>query len=170
MDISVLINKHKNKILNIGIILLILLFANILYKQQDKKVRLLQEKRDLAAKKGEVLKGISQLEEKIKAYNELLAGKEVSQSINALSGFASQTGIKINSIKPFPQKEMDYYVRIPFDLSLTAPDYHALAEFISMVESAEDVYVVKEVKTGSSKGAESLGVTLKIDKIEVLKE
>ena len=75
--------KHKNKILNVAILLSSLLIASRIYKQQLKEMDSLKAKENLEYKRSEILSGISAAEKKIAAYKNLLPKKDASEIFGA---------------------------------------------------------------------------------------
>lgn len=158
--------KHKNKILNVAILLLSLLIASRIYKQQLKELDSLKAKEDLEYKRSEILAGISAAEKKIAAYKILLPKKDASEMINTISNLAKESNVKIVSIRPAQQQKYSEYVKIPFNLILTAPGYHALGNFISRIERFQAVYTVETIEIISQTSPRMLNINLTLNSIE----
>jgi len=150
MELTGLTNKHKNKIINIAIIILTLIISSNVYKKQTHEMELLKKKQDIEIKKNEIIKNISQLTIRIKSYKNLLTKKDISSIITNISDMAKQSGIKIVSIRPEPEQAFPNYIKFPFTLALSAADYNAIGKFISKVESYQDVYIVEALYIKSS--------------------
>ena len=133
---------NKKNISNIALIILSIIIAYNIYKWQTKEIHLLQQKKEEATKKNELLEAISRFERKTSAYRNLLAKKDTGMVIDTLSKFAKETGVKIISIRPMPEARFQGYVKTPFDLVLSSPGFHALGRFISKIESYKEVYMV----------------------------
>ncbi|MDP2938429.1 MAG: hypothetical protein Q8N72_04245, partial [Candidatus Omnitrophota bacterium] len=71
-----LLLKGKKRFLSIGLIILTLIIASSIYRNQSKVIESLIVKKDTEIKKNEVLKEISQSEARIKFYKNLLSKKD----------------------------------------------------------------------------------------------
>ena len=165
MELTGFIVKHKNKILNITIIILALIIASNIYKKQLKETELLKSKKDGEIKKNAVLNNISQLEKMINAYKNLLTQRDTSLIIDTFSNMAKELGVKIASIRPGQEQKYPDYIDFPFDLAITTNSYHALGRFISAIESLPDVYMVEILDIKYESNAGQLAVNLKLSAV-----
>jgi len=166
MELTGLIVKHKNKILNITIIILALIIASNIYKKQLKETELSKSKKDSEMKKNDVLNNISQLEKRINAYKYLLTQRDTSLIIDTFGNMAKELGVKIATIRPGQEQKHPDYIDFPFDLVITANSYHALGRFISAVESLPDVYMVEILDIKYESYAGQLAVNLKLSAVQ----
>jgi len=137
------INKYKNNIVSIAIIILALLIASNIYKSQAKGERILKEKKETEVKKNEILANIGQLEKRIASYKEALGQKDLSSVMNNINNIARETGVKIISLRPLPEKDYSVYRKYSFELNLSAQDYHHIGEFMSKIENSPQIYLVE---------------------------
>jgi len=165
MEALELFSKHKNKIVNIGVIILALIIANNIYKKQLSSIESLREKKEMELKINNVLGEISIMNKKLDAYNKLLALKDTGVALNTISSLAKDSNIKITSIKPSAEQRFSEYIKYPFDLNVTASDYHSLARFISKIENSREVYLVDGLDIRFNKEQKELSGTLKISAI-----
>ena len=144
------INKHKNKLLNILVLIIAVIVAYNIFKVQNLKAVSLENKKETEIKKNEVLAEINKLENKIGSYKKFINRKDVPSVINTINNIAKESMVKIVSIKPQPDKDdnPDYAV-YSFSLLVNAEDYHALGRFIAKLESSSDLYSVDnlDIKT-----------------------
>lgn len=145
MDFISLINRYKNYILNIIIIGLVLIIAMNIHKNQTKNIALLRETKKLEIRKNAVLGDIAQSEEKIRVFKDAVNKKDISSTMNTVSNIAKDLSIKIISFKPQSERNYTFYVKYPFDLSISAPDYHSIGKFISKLENHPDIYTVDRI-------------------------
>jgi Tfp pilus assembly protein PilO len=143
MELTAFVNKHKNKIVNIAIIILAVIISANIYKKQSEGIEALKKKEDTETKKSEVIKNINQLAQKINSYEKLFIKKDVSAVINTISGLAKESGIKIVSVRPDAEQAYPNYIKLPFGLVISADDYHAIGKFISKLESYQEVYIIE---------------------------
>lgn len=142
MDFIDSINTHKNKVVNIILIILALLIANNIYKTQAKNIATLREKKDAELKKNAVLKEIVKLEKKITAVKNMVNNKDISTVINTLGNIAKESSVKIVSLRPQTERDYPFYVKYSFDLNVMSSSYHPIGKFISKLENSADIYTV----------------------------
>jgi len=167
------INRYKNRILNIVILVIASIIAKNIYTSQALKVTVLQQKKETEIKKNEVLAGITNLEKKISSYKNFINKKEISSVVNIISNFAQETGAKISSVKPQSEIEETDYIVYPFVLAVSVKDYHSLGRFISKLESSADIYNVEVINVRSRSGryyaqsdqSEGLDVSLTVNTV-----
>jgi len=156
---------NKSTLVNIAITVLLLLCCIWVYRFQMQKYHELEQAKEYETKKNAVIERISRLEKKLFAYKKLLAQKEATQLVNAISRAASASAIQINSIQPQPIEEQEYYKQISVNLNILAKRYHDLGKFISMLEKSPEIFTAKVVKI-TSKGTKEtetlLNVTLTV--------
>ncbi|MFA5725796.1 MAG: hypothetical protein WC937_06035 [Candidatus Omnitrophota bacterium] len=168
MNRAELIDKYRNKAVNIGVILVFLIVAGNIHKGSLARIESLKAKISEEGKKsGELLK-INQLEGRIMGYKKLLAKKEASLVMGNISDIAKSMGVEVLSVKPL-RKELPGadYTKDVFDVSVNAPSYDALARFISGVESSSNVYTIDNIGISPQPGPDGKGLTanLKISSV-----
>ena len=146
MDVVTLLNKHKNKVVNIIIIIVALVITSKIYEQQIKQAQKLKQEINAEIIINAELAKISGLEGKINAYKKLLVNNDPNAAINVISAIAKELGIKIQGIKPLDAQNNPDYTKFLFQLSINVSSYHALGKFISNVENSADVYIVESLK------------------------
>lgn len=169
MKLSEFRNKYKNSIFNIAVIILAMVIANNIYKKQNNQIASLRSKIDMQIKMNGELEEIGRLEQKIDAYKNFLTYKDINSTINTITNIAKESGLSISSIRPIQQKSYADYIKLPFDLTVSIPSYHALGKFISKLESYADPYQVEFLSIRSEKTAERLNVNLRISTSEIIK-
>ena len=169
MDTIEFINKYKKYLLNIVVILAALIIASKIYKGQDKILENLREEAQETTKKNEVLQDLSQLEKRVSLYNNLFSKKDASAAINTISNIAKESNIKIISIRPLSEQRSPEYIKIPLDLTVSAPDYHALGKFISRVENQQDVYFIDSMAISTDTQTKKMTTNLKISTVLLTK-
>lgn len=171
MDINLnsLLNQHKNKALNAGILILALMIAVNIYKGQTKNIASIREKNSEAIKINKVVQEISHLETKADTFKKMINKKDVSLIVNALRNLANEAGIKIDNFKPETERGYPSYVRYPFTLGIGAKNYHNLGKFISKLENSADIYWVDGLeitfRPSAQEGADKLTAQLRISTI-----
>jgi hypothetical protein len=165
MDVTVAINKHKNLILNVLVIILSLFIANIVYKKQVQMIELLKENNAIEIKKNEISESISKSEQKINTYKNLLARKDAGLMVNSIGNIAKDLGIKIITMRPIRENRYSDYIKLPFNLIINVSDYHRLGKFISRIENNVDVYAIDTIQIQRDSQTKELNVNLVISSI-----
>lgn len=167
--------KNKNKILNIGIIVLALYLAFQIYKSLDNQANFLLLQKDNELKKNIAIEDIVAFEKKIDGYKRVLIKKDLGSVMEAISAIARSCSVKIISIKPGNEEKFSTYVKTSFSLVVSAPNYHSLGDFISQVENDKDIYIIDDININLVKNARPqeevktiLNVDLKISTISYL--
>jgi len=159
-----LIEKYKNKILNVLVVIIAIFIANNIYKNQTALIMSLNKAKDMEEKKNLVLGQISELEKKFKVRKDFINNKDISLSINNINGIAQELGVKINAIRPQEKRDYPLYTKYPFDLSLNFKDYHQLGTFISRLESHQDIYIIEKINIRKLRyGSEDVSDLLSVD-------
>jgi Tfp pilus assembly protein PilO len=171
MDLSGFINKGKNQIVGIGILILSLVIASNIYKGKVAEVENLKSQIADENKKNEALAVINKLSESLNSYEKLLARRDTNLSMSDITNLASDEGIKIIAIKPSGQEKTPEYVKLAFDLSVVAFDYDSLAGFINKLESFESVYMIDQlnIDSPSFNADKELKASLRVSAVAILK-
>lgn len=165
MELIALANKNKNKLLNLAVIIIAFIIASNIYKQQTREIGALKSKSNTETKKNTVIENISKLEKSIGSYKNLLAKKDAGSIINTVSNIAKESGVKIVSVRPIAEQRQADYIKFPLNLVLSVPNYHTLGNFISKIETYQDVYVVESIDIRFQEQAKELAVSLIISSI-----
>ncbi len=137
--------ESKEKIIGIAIITLTLMVAFSIYRNQARKLQLLNIQRDTEIKKNALLSDIQQSEKKIDFYKKLLNEKDSASITNKINDVARDANVKVISIQPGAQEQQPLYIKYPFVLTIGADSYHAIGKFIGKIESYSDVYFVDTI-------------------------
>jgi len=154
-ELASLINENKEKIISIVVIIATLIIAVSIYKDQSRRLQLLNTEREMEIKKNIVLNDIKQSEEKIEFYKGLISEKSPLAIISKIKGIATDANINIISIQPGPGEQKPLYTEYPFVLTIGAQSYHAIGGFISKIENYSDLYSVHKVSITSSRGSQT---------------
>ncbi len=139
-----LLSKHKNKIINLIILLVAFNIAKSIYQKQMAAIAQVRDQVDAQVKNNEVLGEISAQEKKIGIYKDYLNSKKIDEVLRNISEFAQQCGLEVSSARPLPKQDSADYLVHTFQCNLVAKDYHAVGRFINLIESHPNVYTVEE--------------------------
>lgn len=145
-----LFEKNKNKVLNFGVIILALFIAFQIYKSADQRVNSLVQQKDDELKKNKAMEEIAAFERKIEGYKKIFVKEDVASVMDTISNIAKNCSVKVVSIKPSNEEAYPDYIKSAFLITLSAPDYHSLGNFISQIEGYKDIYLVDEVSITSA--------------------
>jgi len=163
------LNKFKNVILNIGIVILALIIANVIYNNQTVTVDVLKRNKENELKKNKLLDNIKRVDGTFISYKETINSKDMSQIINNISNMAKESDITIDSLKPQAEKPDSIYINYPFEMKMHAKSYHAIGRFISKLESNPYIFIVDNMTILQDKESQSgrLFVSLKFRTIMI---
>jgi Tfp pilus assembly protein PilO len=166
MDLNELINKNKNTVVNLGIFIVVGIFAFNIYQGQLSEMKRFKIKAGEELEKNKKLEGLGELEGRISSYKDLLKHTDASQAVNTISNIAKSAGVKLESIRPENEQRLPEYVKMPFTMMLTSPSFHNLGRFIAKIESYHDiVFIVDSLETRSEEQAKELTVGLVVSSI-----
>lgn len=137
-----IIIKNTNNLINIGLIILSLIIGKNIYTSQVKKIDTLKADRDVELKKNALINDISEVQKKINSYKKVLPKRDASSIINSVTQIANSSQIKVISVNPEEEREYAAYNEISIRLSIVAPNYHKLGDFISRLENAPELYII----------------------------
>lgn len=145
-DLTALLKKHKNVVLNLVIILLAVNFALKEHKKQNLAFQRLLAQAEEEAQKNEVLKKIGGLEGSFEDYKRLINDKDVGTSLDVFNKIASTKGVKIISVRPLKEKTEEMITYFPFDLTVETDSYHKLGNFIAGLENHKFIFDVESMQ------------------------
>lgn len=165
MKTSDFIPKNKNKLLNVGLLIVALIVSNNIYKQQLKVMEKLKSGNAMEIKKNALLEDISKSMKTVDSYKRLLIKKEIGAIISEINTMAKESNVSIDSIRPLQEQKGPDVARQPFFLSISAPGYHAIAKFISKVENYKDVFVIESFQVVTATQNKPIAATLTLSSV-----
>jgi hypothetical protein len=169
MNFNLEINKHKNKIINGGILLISVLIAYNLYKTQIVSLQKLQSDKINETKKNDVLSVLGELENALNTFKKELGRKDADSVINFINSISKETGVSILSIKPDQETKTGEYLITPYMLALKSSGYHNVGKFISRLESNNQVfYSVDNLRINPAKEGSGLEINLRLNSVSIL--
>lgn len=169
-----LFSKNKDKIINVGVILVALVAALYLFNMQNQQMVSLEESKNEEMKKSEVIESLGRVEKRIETYKKVFTGKDLGSVIDAMTDIAKDTKVNVISVKPGIEQRQPDYVKSSFLIVIRAADYHALGNFISKLENYKDLFLVEELNITSLSGQQDkksdqgLDISLKISTVTCL--
>jgi len=141
------IAQHKDRVIFAIIILLAFFIGyNLIYRLAQEKINSLDVRIKAETKKKDILKTIAVIDKKLETYQcRALASTEITQLVDILSKLAKQAGVEINSFDPKTTTSRKQYIEVPLRMPMRST-YHSLGQFLSLVESNDELIWVKELK------------------------
>jgi Tfp pilus assembly protein PilO len=168
MELNTLLSKHKNKFINITIIIVALMLANNLHKNSAAELANLKEQEKNEGMKTEIIKTLSRLEARLGQFTASLGKKDSNYIISNINALAKETGVKISSIKPEQESRNADYIKAPFSLTVKSAGYHVIGKFVSKLESSKDVfYVIDTLRMVPGSEGNGLDANLKLTSVAV---
>ncbi|RJO64092.1 MAG: hypothetical protein C4540_05905 [Candidatus Omnitrophota bacterium] len=152
-----LFDALQNHSAGIVIVAIALILARNSYGGQAQTIKSLINRIDSEKKKNEELLRIEKAKKLTESALQLINRKNLSMVINHINDFAKESLVTVASIRPQPEKVYGDYTVYPYDMSLSVSGYHALAEFISLTENSQDVFIIEELSIKLDTQNESLG-------------
>ena len=141
-----LMEKNKNIVFNaIVIIVAIIISYNLIYKNGVKNKTQLVNTKEEEIKKNVLLERIIQSETKIKMFKDAVNKKDLSNILKRLSTIAKDSSVEVISLKPQNEKEYPDYTEYLYSLTISAPSYHQIGQFISRLENSPDFYIINNL-------------------------
>lgn len=145
-DLTALLKKHKNVVLNVIIILLAVNFALKEHKKQNLQLKRLMAQTEEEAQKNEVLEKIGGLEGNFQDYKSTINDKDVDTALDVFNKIASTQRVKIISVRPLKEKIQGIFTYFPFDLRIETESYHKLGNFIAGLENHKFIFDIEKMK------------------------
>ena len=161
-----LTSEKKNQILNLGILLLALFFAFKIFQAAQVEIDKLVGQKQSELKKNQVAENILNLEETLESYKKVFVKKDISSVMDTVSNIARSCNVKVVSIKPGREDATKDYLKSSFILVVNIPNYHALGEFVSKIESQKDIYLVDVINidaSGVDQSRNTVGINLTVN-------
>ncbi|HTZ10929.1 MAG TPA: type 4a pilus biogenesis protein PilO [Candidatus Margulisiibacteriota bacterium] len=165
MDSTALVNKHKNKVINIFVIIIALIISSNIYQRQNSAISSMRNKKEYEAKKNKEIENINKLEKKISLYKNSLIRKDPGLIMASINSYAGEAEVNIVSIKPDSEQSHQNYSKLPFDLVISAKSYHAVGKFISKLESSEDFFIIESVSLKIESSGKQLTANIRISNL-----
>jgi hypothetical protein len=151
VDVKAVLKFAKENVISMLIVAVCAVIAVKEFNQKQAAIGLLKQSDELEMKKNEVLVELRGLEKSFQGLKEKVNNKAIVSVIYSLSTLAKNADVKIVTIKPVVEQAFSAYTRYPFELSVSAPDYHTFGKFISKLENAPEFFFIEhlEVTMGS---------------------
>ncbi|MFA5276741.1 MAG: hypothetical protein WC417_07630 [Candidatus Omnitrophota bacterium] len=168
MDILAVVQKNKNTVLSIGLILLAVVFSLKIYQGQEREIVNLKKQAQNEAKSNEIFKNLNLLDDKINTYKRSLKIKTTGEVMSTVSEIAKKAGFKIDSIRPMGESGGEDQVKFSVSAVIRAKSYNQIGEFMSRLENDLAFFSVESFKINRDNQAKGLVLNLKVSAIKVV--
>jgi len=168
MDVMTLIQKNKNTVLSIVIVVIALFISLKIYQNQDKEIENLKKKAQAEEKSNQIFGTLVTLDDKINIYKRSLKIKTTSEVMNRVSEIVKESGLKLESIRPLSESLNEDFVRFSVSASLRTKDFNQLGEFMSRLENDPALFTIDSLKINRDSSGSGLSIGLRVSAIRVL--
>jgi len=168
MDAFVFLQKNKNTILNMAIIILALIISIKIYQNQDTEITVLKTQKDNETENNKVFKNLTVLDNKINAYKRSLKIRNAGEVMNIISEVAKSVGLKINSIRPLGESVAEDYVKLPVSVDMRVKSFDQIGKFMSKLESNPAFFTVDSFKISRNSDEKALELSLSVSVIRIV--
>ena len=164
------ISKRKDILINIGIIVLTLISAVVIYKKQVAQKEVLRSRIERARESNVPIELISALEDvdrKIESHAKSLPSNlDFPQIINEVTDIARENNVGINTIAQGEKKHSQLYYTLALSLSVRG-FYYDILGFLRAIEDSEALFVLDSVNiqnaSSSLEDEENRGTSCSVD-------
>jgi hypothetical protein len=160
MDANVLLRKVQENAVSVVIVAVCAMIAFKIYNKNQAELSSIKQADALEQQRNGVLHDISLREKDFQGLKEKVNNKAITAVISSLNAIAKESEIKILYIKPAGEQSFSVYSRYPFELSITALDYHVLGKFLSRLENSRDFYTVEAMDVTEGEGPITVRLTV----------
>lgn len=173
MDTVAIVNKVKENILLIVMIVIALIIASNIVKSKEQEIQTLKSEAELEEKKNAVIQEIAGNEKRVKSLVDSVNARASKSAIDALGAMAKAASVQIKGINKQAEtvSPEGLYVKTPYEIVLAASSYHQIGSFVSLVEQSPEIFIVEglQVKGASGTDPERVSATVSLSTI-TLKE
>ena len=146
MDLNFNIMQRKDILVYVVVLgLAAMIGRNYVYKGALAKAKAFEAQVKEEEKKNEILGFIGILDTKVQNYQKRsMPSQEITYLLDSISTMAQQVGMQLETFNPLTVVHKEEYVELPVKLPLRC-QYHKLGEFLSLLESKQELIWVKEV-------------------------
>ncbi|MFZ2356808.1 MAG: type 4a pilus biogenesis protein PilO [Candidatus Omnitrophota bacterium] len=145
MDLLGSAKEYKDRIVNVLIILAAIFIAFKIYSSQGTEIALLNQAREEEKNKNDILKEIEKKDKELQEYTTFINQKDRNSIFNNISDMAKLSAVELISIRPLNEENVSFYIKLNYDLKISSDSYHSIGKFVSLLESAPDIFLVEKI-------------------------
>lgn len=148
IDIATILGKQK-LIVPIITLLITVIVSNNVYKAQKIRVDYLKQQMKEDKKINDLIKVVKIQEKKFSEYENIFSMRDTSIIMKEVSEFAATSGVKILLFNPLSTIISEILKIMPLNLKIEG-SYHEIGDFISKIESSDDVLSIADFQLSKS--------------------
>lgn len=167
IKISVTINKYKNVLSNVALILIALFVGFKVHNGEEAKYAVLSKVKEDELRKNDALKAISDTQMNVKAYQSAINKKDMSNIVGSIGKIARDSSVRITSIRPDNEVDLRLYTKFNYELSCATSGFHNIGKFLEALENAPELFSIENMSISPKQVDERkvVGFDLKISTI-----
>lgn len=167
MDASVFLQRNKNAILNLAIVILVLIISIKIYYSQDAQITALKMQKEKEIENSKVFNRLTALNNKINVYKRSLKITNAGEVMNTISEAAKSAGLKIDAIRPLGQAVGDDYIKLPVSVNLRTKNFDQIGKFMSKLENHPVFFTIDSFRISHNGEGKELTLDLTASVIRV---
>jgi hypothetical protein len=171
VDNAVLTAKIKENAITLVVLTVAVIIAFKIYQSNGIEIQKLNNQKAEEEQKNTVLGQIGSLENKLDNLKKNFTAKEPKTGMEKIGDLAKLSSVDIVRINPLKENVSAVYTKFPYEVILSAKDYHQLGKFISLLENYPDTYLVDNlvINNNGANGAVSISASLTVYTITINK-
>jgi Tfp pilus assembly protein PilO len=172
VDNSGLTAKIKENAITLLILIISVIVAFKVYQSKGLEIQKLNDQKAEEEQKNTVLSEIGSLENKLDNLKKNFTTKEPKAGMEKIGDIAKSASVEIVKINPLKEAVSAVYTKYPYEVILSAKDYHQVGKFISLLENSPDNYLVENmvINNNAASGAVSISASLTVYTIMIKNE
>ncbi|MCX5708094.1 MAG: type 4a pilus biogenesis protein PilO [Candidatus Omnitrophica bacterium] len=164
MDNAGLTAKIKENAITVLVLVIAVIIAFKVYQSKEIEIQKLNTRKAEEEQKNAVLGEIGGLENKLENLKKNFTAKEPKTGMEKIGDIAKSASVQIVRINPLKETVSNVYTKYPYEVILSAKDYHQVGKFISLLENSPDSYLVENlvINSNAAGGTVSISASLTV--------
>jgi hypothetical protein len=167
-----LAGKIKENAISLLVLIIAVIVAFKIYQSKEVEIQKLNTQKAEEEQKNVVLGEIGGLENKLDKLKENFTSKEPKTGMEKIGDIAKSVSVQIIKINPLKEAVSSVYTKYPYEVILSAKDYHQVGKFVSLLENSPESYQVENLvinNNAAASGAVSISASLTVYTITINK-
>jgi Tfp pilus assembly protein PilO len=155
VDNASLINKIKANAITLVALITAIIVSFTAYQAKEKEIQIVRSQKAVEEQKNAVLEEIGLFEKKLEKLKKGVNSKEPEIAMDKIGDLAKVSLVQVAKIIPLKEAVLGVYTKYPYELALSAKDYHQIGKFISALENSPDMYMVESLVINNNDASET---------------
>jgi len=171
VDNAGLTAEIKENAITLVVLIAAVIIAFKVYQSKEIEIQNIRNQKADEEQKNEVLGEIGSLENKLDNLRKNFNAREPTTGMEKIGDLAKSASVQIARINPLKEIVSGVYTKYPFEMSLSAKDYHQVGKFISLLENSSDNYMIENlvINKNAESGSPTISVSLTVYTITINK-